>query len=116
MGYTLQQLQSMGAKPVTPTPSPVKVPAGGFTVQQLQAMGAKPVAAGNPTGAAHQAMREQMANDRGIPLIENDTRANGVKQGVLPNLPSATVDAVKQTGQKYKNAFNKSVDVTADAI
>lgn len=39
-GLTLEQLQSMGAKPVT---SPVQNKGGGLSLEQLQSMGAKPV-------------------------------------------------------------------------
>lgn len=41
MGYSLQQLQLMGATPITPKAS--STPTKGLTLQQLQAQGAKPV-------------------------------------------------------------------------
>jgi hypothetical protein len=56
----------------------------------------------------HQAAREAEAKAQGTPLPENDPRMNGVKQGVVANLPGAVASGVKSyvknVGSDYMDA------------
>lgn len=55
MGYTLEQLQAMGARPVeTPTGSSSSVPKKKYSLEELQGMGAKPIESAQPTSEPKQ--------------------------------------------------------------
>lgn len=63
MGYTLDQLEAMGAKPVTQPSAPVSpTPSGAkkkYTLQELQAAGAKPVTAPSPAPVPQKTFSEK---------------------------------------------------------
>lgn len=78
MGYTLQQLQAMGAKPVQKAqPQPIAgsvVPKKKYTLQELQSLGAKPL-----VKTIAQQRQERIA--QGLPVSVNEYRVDPTVAG-----------------------------------
>lgn len=92
MGYTLQQLQAMGAKPVVPI-QPVKK---GYTLQELQALGAKPVVAQPQTP-------DELARQNEIAISEKVNPVQNLGIGIVKGAASTA----QTLGQLTLKGFNK---------
>lgn len=65
----------------------------------------------------HQADRQALAKAKGLPdPTQADPRMQGVKTGVLANLPGGLKTATQQIGQDYKGAMDTSVNALSDAM
>lgn len=101
-GLTLQQLEAMGAKPVTPT-APTSTPTKGISLQELQAMGAKPVNPVAPPEASTGRKVAETVAPSSTALFDYTRASSRLKSGEIANM------------QKEREALVKSKDPTARA-
>lgn len=103
MGYTLSQLQGMGATAVPPQQSAATAAYQSFVKANVPNSGSPAQSPASP--ALKDFIKTGAAPGNTAP-----------KQGVIDNLPAGFGDAVKQTGDQYKQAYGNAVNDTADAL
>ena len=117
-GLTLQQLEAMGAKPVTPT-APTSTPTKGISLQELQAMGAKPVNPVAPPEASTGRKVAETVAPSSTALFDYTRASSRLKSGEIANMQKerdTLVNSKDPTSRARISEIDADVaDVTAKA-